>query len=524
MPLDAPLILDQHGVPLLKERRLRAALGGGWDAGQTGRRLRAIPTVTRAINTLIRAYGHTVLARSRYLSANNAYAAAAREAYVGAMVGVGINPKPLIPDAALKEEVQQVWTDWTDESDADGLTDFYGQQAIIAGEMFEAGEVFVRFRPRLPQDGFAVPLQLQVIPAEMLDTNRNIDLGNGRRIECGIEFDAIGRRTAYHFWSVFPGTDQYFGIPAGLYKVVPADEILHIYRPIRAGQIRGVPHTLSALTTLALLDMYDDAEAERKRIAALFGAFITRPDIPEPEDDPLVTQGPQGNQPQQQPVGNLADVAGSSWDLQPGAMFNLFPGEDIKFAEPADVGNSYEPFQYRALLRVAAGFGVPYSDMTGDLRQTSYGSIRAGIITFRRRIEALQHAVMVYQLCRPVWNRWWTEAVLAQAVPVNAADFAAKQRNYRRVEWVPPHWDWIDPLHDIEAEELAVANHFKSRSEVIKAMGNDPEVVDKEIAQDREREAALGTPPAAPPIRPTLPAPKTAADQPAPANPPASNP
>ncbi len=271
MPLDS-LILDQHGQPARrvtggKGQRPRAALGGGWDAGQIGRRLSAVPTAARSINTLIRSYGGAVLARSRYLAANNPYAASAREAYVSAMVGQGIIPAPQLDDPDLKATINQVWADWTDEADADWITDFYGLQSIVAGELFEAGEVFVRFRPRLPGDGLTVPLQLQVLPAEMLDVHWNLALDNGGRIECGIEFDAIGRRKAYHFWSVFPGTDVYFGKPAFLRVPVPADQVLHIYRPIRAGQVRGIPHTLSMISTLALLDLYDDAELERKRIA-----------------------------------------------------------------------------------------------------------------------------------------------------------------------------------------------------------------------------------------------------------------
>lgn len=480
------MILDKYGKPVILDRAAQQIRA--WDAGQVGRRLRAVPTSTRSINTLIRTYGSTVLARSRYLTANNSYAAMARDAYVGAMVGTGIVPSPLLDDADLKKTVQQVWMDWTDEADADWLTDFYGLQSICAHEMFEAGEVFVRIRQRLPQDGLLVPMQLQVLPAEMLDTKHNLQLDNGQRIECGIQFDAIGRRIAYHFWRVQPGTDQIFGAQASQRTVVPADEVLHLYRPIRAGQIRGIPHTLSAMVRLAGLDAYDDAELERKRIAALFGAFIIRPSLEE-EDHPLGTAldlvTPRG---ETQP----------SPALEPGITVDLGPGEDIKFAEPADVGGSYEPFQLRQLQAISAGMGVPYADMTGDLRQANYGSMRAGMVAFRRRIEQIQHSVMVYQLCRPIYNRWWTEAVLAGALPVTPAAFAADQRTFRRVEWIPPHWDWIDPLKDLEAEEIAVANHFKPRSAVIKAMGNDPEVVDEQIKQDREREAALGTAPAVP--------------------------
>jgi lambda family phage portal protein len=491
MPLDGPsLILDPQGNPARREiggevPRLRAS----WDAGQMGRRLSAVPTAARAINTLIRSYGQAVLARSRYLAANNPYATAAREAYVSAMVGSGIVPSPNFDDAALKAKVTEVWQDWTDEADADWTTDFYGLQGIVAGELFEAGEVFIRFRPRLEQDSLLVPLQLQILPAEMLDVHWNLLLANGNRVECGIEFDQIGRRRAYHFWTVFPGTDQYFGRPAFQRVVVPANEVLHVYRPIRAGQLRGVPHTLSMISTLAQLDLYDDAELERKRVAALFGAFITRPDRTD-EDHPL---GPA-----QQFTTPAGDTQPSP-ALEPGVTVDLAPGEDIKFAAPADVGGNFEIFEYRCLLRAAAGAGIPYSDMTGDLRRTSFGSIRAGLIAHRRRIETLQQSVIVYQLCQRVYNRWWTEAVLAGVLPVTPAQFAANQRMYRRADWIPPRWDWIDPLKDLEAEQLAVQNGFKSRSSVIKGLSGDPDQVAMERKQDMERDQRLGLPPINPP-------------------------
>jgi hypothetical protein len=64
--------------------------------------------------------------------------------------------------------------------------------------------------------------------------------------------------------------------------------------------------------------------------------------------------------------------------LQPGTMQLLLPGEDIKFSDPADVGGSYEAFQYRTLLACCAAMGVPYTNVSGDLRQANYSSLREG--------------------------------------------------------------------------------------------------------------------------------------------------
>lgn len=478
---------DRRAPGLLSAKPRRAAMRA-MDAGGQGRRLASIPSAPVAINAQIRRYGASVVARSRYLALNNAYAAAARETYVSALVGTGIKPSPLVADKAIKAEIARLWRLSTDEMDADGLTDFYGMQAIIAGEMFEAGEVFVRVRRRRDADGLLVPVQLQLLPAEMLPFSHNETLPSGNRVECGIEFDAIGRRVAYWFLRSHPGDSATIRLGSaaafGDRVRVPAAEVFHLFRPIRAGQIRGIPHTLAGITTLAMLDLYDDAELERKRTAALFAGFVTRPRSSDDEDaNPFA------------PPTGFAGDAGASGDiaLEPGAMVDLAEGQDVRFAEPADVGATYEPFQYRQLLRAAAGFGTPYADMSGDLRQTSYGSLRAGLIQFRRKIEAHQHHVMIYQFCRRVRQIWFDAAVLNGAFKTfTAAQYVADPLKFSDTKWITPKWEWIDPLKDRQAEKLAVDSGFKPRSEVIEAEGYDPEEVDARIAQDQERAESFG--------------------------------
>jgi capsid protein len=91
------------------------------------------------------------------------------------------------------------------EADAEGITNFYGLQKRVARELFIAGEVFVRLRPRYISDGLSIPLQLELLPSEQLPLWLTMPLSNGNWIRQGIEFDRIGRRVAYHFWRVNPG-------------------------------------------------------------------------------------------------------------------------------------------------------------------------------------------------------------------------------------------------------------------------------------------------------------------------------
>lgn len=454
-----------------------------FDAGKTGRRLRAIPSSALAINSQIRSYGRNALARSRYLATNNAYASMAKEEFVAAFVGNGIKPSSLHPDPDVKAEIQELFKDWTDEADADGLTDYYGLQGILGAEMFEAGEAFVRIRPRYLSDGFSVPMQLQILPAEMCPTDFNSVLGNGRRIECGVQFNAIGQREGYWFYRNHPGEINPTQANTLEKTFVPASEILHLFKPIRAGQIRGIPHTLSGMITLAILDLYDDAELERKRTAALFTAFVTRKAGEEDADSPFAGAPTKTN-----PKGQ------ANYGMEPGATVELADGQDIKFSEPADVGVNYEAFEYRNLLRAAAGMGgTPYSSMTGDLRQASYGSQRAGLITFRRRIEMMQNSIMIFQFCRPIMQRWLTAAIMSRSIfSINPVQFAANPRPFMRFKHITPRWEWIDPLKDLMAEKLAVDAGFKARSDVIEGMGEEPADTDARIAEDQARAARLG--------------------------------
>jgi lambda family phage portal protein len=434
------------------------------------RRLRGWQPPLENINSLVASGGPRLLARARELVVTNGYAANACEAFAPNLVGDGINPSSLIADPALRDRVQQLWLAWTDEADADGLTDFYGLQAMVAREMFVAGECFVRIRPRRLEDGLIVPLQLQLLQSEMLPFEKTEDVG-GRRIRCGIEFDGIGRRVAYHFRRRHRGdsTDRCSPIPETVR--VPASEVLHIYRAIDAGQIRGLPQVAPAMVRLFLLDQYDDAELDRKKTAAMFAGFITKT-APE---EPLLA----GVEPSE---GGSATVS-----LEPGTLQVLLPGEDVKFSSPADVGGGFEAFQYRTLLAVSASLGLPYHLVTGDVRQANYSSLRVELVEFRRRGEQLQHGVLAFQLCRPVWHRWLDAAVLSGALNAPAGAAAL-----RPVQWIPPRWDWVDPLKDIQAQVLAIGSGLLSRRKAVEATGYDIEEIDRENVADAARAAALG--------------------------------
>lgn len=449
----------------------------GYEAAAATRRTQGWNPSTEGINALITGGGDALRSRSRDMVRRNSWACNAVESFVGNAVGTGIKPQAKHPDPTVKRRLQELWLRWTDEADAAGRTDFYGLQTLICRSTIEGGECLVRIRPRLPEDGLTVPLQLQLLEAEHLPSTKNENLSNGNVIRAGIEFNKIGGRVAYHLYREHPGERLMFANTGETIRV-PADSILHVYKPLRPGQHRGQPWLTQVLIKLHELDQYDDAELVRKRLAAMFAAFITENN---PEDPVIGSKPGEGE----------ADASGVPLaGIEPGSMVKLLPGEDVKFTEPGDVGGMYTEFMRVQLRAVAAGLGITYEQLTGDLERVNYSSIRAGLLEFRRRCEQFQHQVMVFQFCRPVWRAWIESAAVAGAI--SSRDYARNRDVYLDVEWRPPSWDWVDPLKDMNAEVTAVRAGFKPRSAVINEMGYDEEDVDRQVAADNERADSLG--------------------------------
>ncbi|MFT7596225.1 MAG: lambda family phage portal protein, partial [Paracoccaceae bacterium] len=275
-----------------------------------------------------------------------------------------------------------------------------------------------------------------------------------------------GRRAAYHFLRRHPGDMTDPGL-AGETVRIPAVDIIHIIDPVEAGQLRGVSRFAPAIVKLFTLDLYDDAELERKKTAAMFAMFITSPapeTALEPTDEDL--------------------------EVEPGQVVRLDPGEDVSTPATPDSGSTYEPFQYRTLLQISAALGIPYGYLTNDTAKGNFSNTRISLVDFRRRISAWQHGVLVYQMCRAVWTRWMDMAVLSGALEL--PDYDAKHRQYQACMWLPTKWDWVDPMKDASAEILQIEAGLKSRTQALSERGYDAEQVEREIAAERKRELSLG--------------------------------
>ncbi|WP_432780250.1 phage portal protein [Pseudomonas corrugata] len=442
----------------------------GWDAPDNG------------INSINTPALRNLRGRSRAAVRNDPYAFNVIDKRVSNLIGTGITPRPNTEDNSLRKLLQLLWDDWVDESDADEHTDFYGQQALVARTVETSGECFVRLRPRRPEEGLAVPLQVQILAPEFVPHDKFETTRTGNAIRAGIEFNAEGKRVAY--WMYLSHPRDGVSLNAGYNQLVrvPASQVLHIFEPVEPGQLRGVPRLSPVLKRLRSLDNYDDAVLFRQEVANLFAGFISRP----PPDSGPVPRDPVTGEPLSFDRDGFTPMVA----LEPGTMQELGPGEEVEFSKPPDAGNNYPDFMRQQLMAAAAGTGTPYEILTGDMREVNDRALRVVLNEFRRRLEQLQFGVYVHQLCRPIRAAWMDMALLSGALVLD--DYAKRRREYLRTRWVPQGWAYIQPVQDVQARRMEVQAGFASRSEMVTRTGYDAETVDAENAADNARAQALG--------------------------------
>jgi len=387
------------------------------------------------------------------------------------MVGSGITPRFQIKgNPELKEQIQELWLDSVPEMDFDGNADFYGLQAVASNALFSDGEALALFRPRNSYADLAVPFQVQLLEADHLDVAYSTTLSNGNKIRMGIEFNRIGQRVAYWLHKDHPG--EYFMNDNSAERTrILAKNICHVFDPLRPGQQRGLPGMASILTKLHEIDQCVDAELVRRKTTAMFGGFITQIAEYDPNDpNPLgLSQG----------TDNGIDVVG----LEPGTFPVLTPGQTVAFSQPHDVSGNYVAWMKQQLMDVSTGMGITYDQLTGDLSDVNYSSIRAGLLEFRRRVVQLQNKTLIFQFCRPVIQRWLTTAVVAGKL--SAPDYLQNKRRYwRGIHWQPQPWKWIDPEKDMKGEIREMRAGLKTYGMALADRGLDVESIFGEWAEE----------------------------------------
>ena len=405
--------------------------------------------------------------RARTLAANVPYIAQAISVMVSCTVGAGVIPRWV---GDVDGKVLKRWTEWVPVADYDGLLDFYGLQAKAWGTMKVDGSVLVRLRERRTGPT-TVPLQLQLLEIDWLDHERNEVRGSNEVIG-GIEYGPKGERVAYWLFDRHPG-DVGLRVRMRESKRVPAQEIIHLFNPARPGQQNGITALAAVVAGVRDLQVYEDAEQARKNLEARMGVIgewdenmLNGMELPES------AKNPDGG-PVTLDIGELA--GGGAMALPPGLR-------NPTFIQPAAAPGHVDYVKHRQKT-LAAGVGVPYEFMTGDMSEVNFSSSRVRTNQYKRDVEREQWTLLVPMFLNRVAARWLELLDLTPGGGVPGV----------HADWTTPKWASVNPVQDVAADLSEIKGGLCSISEKIRQRGYDPEMVFTELRTDLERLKADGT-------------------------------
>lgn len=445
------LIAYVSPVRAARRAAARRAIQAYYDGATVGRRGASIRRSAADANVITRTSLPRLRNGARDLVRNNPHARRAVEAIVANTVGAGIQPQFMRHGERAEDlEALEARHLETTDCDSEGRHNYHGLVSLGFNTVVESGEVLIRRRWRRTSDGFAVPVQFQVLEPDYLDHSKDGPTGSGGRIVQGVEYDAIGRRRFYWLFPEHPGGDR-LTLQS---RPVPARDIAHAFRVDRPGQVRGIPWLAAVMLRLADFADYEDAQLVRQKIAACFVGFVQE------AFDGLTPPG-------------VTDEDGQLIDrFEPGILERLPPGTEVKFGNPPSVDN-YDEYTRVSLRAIAAGMGISYTALTGDLTAVNFSSGRMGHLEFQRNVARWQSLIVIPQLC-DVLCRWFIEAAAMTGVDTDGVT----------VRHIPPRREMIDPTKEVPAERDAILSGQKTLTQSIRERGRDPVDHLREYAAD----------------------------------------
>lgn len=443
-----------------------------------------------------------LVGRARDICRNNSYGKAAlrvlRQNIVGEN-GIRLQSQVMTPKGELDTDtnnaIEELWKAFSEARNIDtaGRKNLLDLQMIALNSLVTDGEFFFKKHKskRLP---FGIQLQeidaLRIPPSA---TNRYRTDKQDQIYKNGIIFDKqTGKPLEYCINR--DNVNYYEQQPDRFTEKVKASKMMHGFQQDAMGQTRGVPLGQTSSETLYMIAKYAEAALQNARVGAAKVMFFTQKTDTPPASRPKLDA--QGN-PVLDDDGNVVlenamdDV---KIDLTPGSGNTLPPGTDVSDWSPEYPRSEFESFMKVMLRAASVGFSIPYSDISGDLSDVNYSSMRQGALEIRANYRILQGLLIEYQM-DPLYLEFLVSVLMKGMLVVNGRVLTIDQLpELHKPVWTPKRWAWIDPRSEAIANQIAIKSGLKAPSQIIKEMGGDPEEVWKSLKQDIDTMKDMGLP------------------------------
>lgn len=370
-------------------------------------------------------------------------------------------------DENLDRFIEREWRAWSRSVNLAAKLRTARLSKVVDGEVFLLKSNNRRLRT-------PVQLDIRLIEADQISTPGFMD-GIDGQVD-GIEFDKYGYPIQYHMLKSHPG--DIWNLRAWDKDDITPDDMIHMFRVERPGQVRGIPEITPALPLFAFLRRWTLATIAASETAAnLAGVMET---MATNFDDEI---GPEdlGDDPLTLPI-------------MRNMMMSLPRGWKLNQFKPEQPTTNYEVFRNAILNEIARCVHMPANKARADSSAYNYSSGRLDHQTYYEAID-VERSQWEIECMDRIFEWWLDEALmLSSYVPIAPGSMLEVpiQRHWR---WNPPKH--VDPSKEAAAATIMIEAGLKTEEQYLLEQNIDPEEHYAQLlrqARRRQQLAALGGP------------------------------
>ncbi len=453
-----------RGVERLRARAVSAVLGGYVGARRDRRQTKNWPTSAADADSVINPDLPALRDRSRDLVRNEPLASGAISKTVTNVVGSGLVLDPSIDrevlnmsnEEAAKWEaaVKREWRLWAEsyECHMERTLKFGPMQELAFRSVLEGGDLFVNM-PYKKRKGSPYGLKLQLIEADRVCNEKNNR--DSATLSEGVEKDSDGAPARYHVLKQHPGNlrngAQREWVKLQAFSKSGRRNVLHLFRPLRPGQSRGVPNLAPVIEPLKMAGRYTEAELMAAVVSSMFTVFIK-------------TETGAVPAPMTPSEGASSTNSNEEYKLGVGAMIALGDNESIDTANPNRPNTAFDPFMMSIIRQIGVALEIPYELLIGHFT-ASYSASRAAINEAWKFFKG-RRKWLVDEFCQLVYERWLEEAVAeGRILAPGFFDSPILRQAYCGAKWTGPSRGMIDEKKEAEAAILRLGSGITTLEE-----------------------------------------------------------
>lgn len=394
----------------------------------------------------------------------------------------------------------KIWAEKKNACDATGVNDYYAMQQLALMSWLMSGDVFGLIKRVDPTPMCPYSLRIQLVEADRCSTPL-INSGyycfstegkakNGNRIFDGVEINDNGMIQAYYFRNTYPHiiaaaeTEwtrvEAYGEKTGL------PNVMHVMESERPEQYRGVTYLAQIIEPLLQMRRYTEGELMAALVESFFTAFVTT----DTGADEMPFNEVNGSE--------IEPSDPDDYEMGPGTINVMKPGEDIKFAAPTRPASGFSAFIRALCEQCGAALEIP-ADLLLKSFNASYSASRAALLEAWKAFK-MRREWFANDFCKPIYEIWLSEAVALGRI--QAPGFFSDpliRAAWLGSDWIGPSQGQLDPTKEISAEILANQHGYSTHEQsTIRLNGGQWEANMNQLKRENEMIAeANGTTPEA---------------------------